>query len=223
MARRLDWEKANALEKARGGLFGKLPALSSPGDPREKFKPSFTRKKGVATTPFDAATLASERWDAERSAKKRKKKARKAAARANGPTTPPSSEIDTAARLQRRRYPIDLMEFMSRHAIGTLARHLRDAPGPEAPQLGRRLSSALIRGNGKVVVLGLEIEQMLNALPRKPALRHLRRTLGSIAAERDRRISDRLEQGPRRDLINNDASGGRKQRARVRDGRFWPS
>jgi hypothetical protein len=51
-----------------------------PGDPRERFKPSFMRKRGVATSALDSYVLASEKWRSERAAKKAAKKKRKAEA-----------------------------------------------------------------------------------------------------------------------------------------------
>jgi hypothetical protein len=75
---KLDWEGANAKERGRGGVPGKLSALSRPGDPREKFTPSFTHKRGVATNSLDSFVRASEAWRAERAAKKAAKKKRKA-------------------------------------------------------------------------------------------------------------------------------------------------
>jgi hypothetical protein len=75
---KLDWEGANAKERGQGGIPGKLSALTRPGDPREKFSPSFTQKRGVATNALDSFVLASESWQAERAAKKAAKKKRKA-------------------------------------------------------------------------------------------------------------------------------------------------
>jgi hypothetical protein len=123
-------------------------------------------------------------------------------------------------RERRQRYPIDLMEFMSSRDVGFLVSQLRAAETPTARRLASELAAARKRGGGgKVIVKGVAPERMMNALPKKPALRHLRRTLGAVAAERDSRLARRR---PPQELLANNAADGRKHRVRLRSGRLWP-
>jgi len=133
-----------------------------------------------------------------------------------------SKSKDPLAKKLRGEIRVDLSRFMTASAIADLVRELHKADTRRSLALAKELRTACKKNGRSVTVPGRSLDGMLGTLPRKPALRHLRRTLGSICAERDKRVDAILNSTPSPALLENSASGGRKVRARQRAGPFDP-
>ena len=135
-----------------------------------------------------------------------------------------SKAKDPLAKKMRTEIRVDLSRFMSASAIADLVRELHKTDTPKSRALANELRAASKKSERSVTVPGRSLDGMLSALPGNPALRHLRRTLGSICTARDKRVDAILNSTstPSPTLLENAASGGRRVRARLRAGPFDP-